>query len=102
MMSTPPRMVIQQNMERIASFYHASASIQPANHSDFFNSHRRLHSKPNPVSSMSAMGISRQERALCISDCSNEDKRITSRLKALRRGHECVREGATHLQSPAP
>jgi hypothetical protein len=35
--------------------------------------------------------ISRQERALCISDCSNEDKRITSRLKALRRGHECVR-----------
>src|SRR5260370_33804119 len=45
-MSTAQRMVIQQNMERIASFYYASASIQPANHSDFFNSHRRLHSEP--------------------------------------------------------
>src|SRR5258708_27571595 len=50
MMSTPPRMVIQQNMERIASFYHASASIQPANHSDFFNTHRRYHSEPRSMS----------------------------------------------------
>jgi hypothetical protein len=32
-------MVIQQSMARIPSFYHASASIQPANHSDFFNTH---------------------------------------------------------------
>jgi hypothetical protein len=39
-------MVIQQSMARIPSFYHASASIQPANHSDFFNTHRRLRSKP--------------------------------------------------------
>jgi hypothetical protein len=27
-------------------FYHALAPIQLANHSDFFNTHRRLHSEP--------------------------------------------------------
>jgi hypothetical protein len=36
-------MVIQQNMERIASFYHASATTPHANHSDFFNTHACLH-----------------------------------------------------------
>src|SRR6266852_1401851 len=44
MISTPPRMVIQQSMERISSFYHASATAPRTNHSDFFNSHRRYHS----------------------------------------------------------
>src|ERR1035438_5420284 len=39
MMSTPPRMVIQQNMARIASFYHGSAATPLANHSDFFNTY---------------------------------------------------------------
>src|SRR5450631_300289 len=39
MISTPPRMVIQQSMERIPSFYHASATTPLANHSDFFNTH---------------------------------------------------------------
>jgi hypothetical protein len=39
MMSTPPRMVIQQSMERISSFYHASATAPRTNHSDFFNTH---------------------------------------------------------------
>src|SRR5713226_4730068 len=39
MMSAPPRMVIQQNMARIASLYHASATFPRANHSDFFNTH---------------------------------------------------------------
>ena len=34
-------MVIQQNMARIASLYHASAIFPRANHSDFFNTHRR-------------------------------------------------------------
>src|SRR5713101_4077567 len=42
MISAPPRMVIQQNMERIASFYHASATTPHANHSDFFNTHACL------------------------------------------------------------
>ncbi len=38
-------MVIQQSMARIPSpYYHASASIQPANHSDFFNTHSPFHS----------------------------------------------------------
>jgi len=35
-------MVIQQSMATF--FYHASVSIQPANHSDFFNTHSRLRS----------------------------------------------------------
>ena len=39
MISTPPGMVIQQNMARNFFFYHASASTPPANHSDFFNTH---------------------------------------------------------------
>ena len=39
MISTPPRMVIQQSMATI-SLYHASAAIPLANHSDFFNTHR--------------------------------------------------------------
>jgi len=33
-------MVIQQSMATF--FYHAFVSIQPANHSDFFNTHGRL------------------------------------------------------------
>jgi len=41
MMSTPPRMVIQENMARIASFYRASATAPRGNRSDFFNNHRR-------------------------------------------------------------
>jgi hypothetical protein len=32
-------MVIQQNMARISSLYHASATSLRANHSDFFNTH---------------------------------------------------------------
>src|ERR1035441_10269102 len=43
MMSRPPRMVIQQSMARIASFYPGSAATPPANHGDFFNTHRRFH-----------------------------------------------------------
>jgi hypothetical protein len=35
MMSRPPRVVIQQNMARISSFYHASATTSPANHGTF-------------------------------------------------------------------
>jgi hypothetical protein len=31
--------VIQQSMERISSFYHASATAPRTNHSDFFNTH---------------------------------------------------------------
>src|SRR5713101_2135633 len=42
MISTPPRMVIQQSMERISSFYHASATAPRTNHSDFFNTHACL------------------------------------------------------------
>src|ERR1035441_5425227 len=42
MISTPPRMVIQQSMARISSLYHASASTPLANHSDFFNTHAWL------------------------------------------------------------
>jgi hypothetical protein len=38
-----PRMVIQQSMATF--FYHAFVPIHPANHSDFFNTHRRLHSE---------------------------------------------------------
>jgi hypothetical protein len=45
-MSTPPRLVIQQNMARIASLYHASATFPHANHSDYFNTHSRLQSVP--------------------------------------------------------
>jgi hypothetical protein len=52
-------MVIQQNMARIPSpYYHASTTVSLANHSDFFNTHRRLHSEPR---SMSVMGIFRQQ-----------------------------------------
>jgi hypothetical protein len=37
-------MVIQQRMAGNSFFfYHAFASIQPANRSDFFNTHRPLH-----------------------------------------------------------
>ncbi len=36
-------MVIQQSMERISSFYHASVTAPRANHSDFFNTHACLH-----------------------------------------------------------
>src|SRR5260370_41202661 len=39
MISTPPRMVIQQSMERISSFYHASATAPRTNHGDFFNTY---------------------------------------------------------------
>ncbi len=46
-MSTPPRMVIQQSMATF--FYHAFASIQPANHSDFFNTHSPLHQQSGTV-----------------------------------------------------
>jgi hypothetical protein len=42
MISKPARMVAQQRMERIFSFfYRASATAPRANHSDFFQ-HRRL------------------------------------------------------------
>jgi len=44
-------MVIQQNMARISSLYHASATSPRANHSDFFNTHRRLHSEPSATPS---------------------------------------------------
>jgi len=45
MISTPPKMVIQQNMAKksLLPNYHAFASIPPANLSDFFNTHRPLH-----------------------------------------------------------
>jgi len=44
MISMPPRLAIQQSMARTSSsFYHASATTPPANYSDFFNTHRRLH-----------------------------------------------------------
>jgi hypothetical protein len=40
MISTPPRMVIQQSMARnSSSFYHAFATAPRANYSDFFNTH---------------------------------------------------------------
>jgi len=39
LMSTPPTMVIQQSMVRIASFYHASVTTSLANQRDFFNTH---------------------------------------------------------------
>jgi hypothetical protein len=39
MMSTPPRVAIQQSMARIVSFYHGSADTPLANHGDFFNTH---------------------------------------------------------------
>src|SRR6267378_8510359 len=42
MISTPPRMTIQQSMARISSLYRASAPIPPTNHSDFFNTHACL------------------------------------------------------------
>jgi len=48
MISTPPRMVIQQNMARIYSLYHASAPTPIANHGDFFNTHALLHSLTPP------------------------------------------------------
>jgi hypothetical protein len=35
-------MVIQQNMARISSLYHASATFPRANHTDFFNTHRPI------------------------------------------------------------
>jgi hypothetical protein len=40
-------MVIQQSMATF--FYHAFASIQPANHSDFFNTHSPLHQQSGTV-----------------------------------------------------
>src|SRR5712691_858171 len=44
MISSPPRMEIQQSMRRnYSSFYHASATTLFANHGDFFNTHRRFH-----------------------------------------------------------
>ncbi len=36
-------MVIRQSMGRNSSFYHALATTLLANHSDFFNTNRRLH-----------------------------------------------------------
>jgi len=40
MISSPPRMEIQQSMRRnSSSFYHASATTLFANHGDFFNTH---------------------------------------------------------------
>jgi len=44
--------VIQQSMERISSFYHASATAPRTNHGDFFNTHRRLHSLTWSMSDM--------------------------------------------------
>jgi hypothetical protein len=39
-------MVIHSMASIPPSYYHASAAIPIANHSDFFNTHRRLRSKP--------------------------------------------------------
>jgi hypothetical protein len=39
-------LVIQQNMARIASLYHASATFPHANHSDYFNTHGILRQPP--------------------------------------------------------
>src|SRR5713101_6128361 len=44
MISRPPSLVIQRNMARNLSLYHAPDSTRWANHGDFFNTYRRFHS----------------------------------------------------------
>ena len=81
MISTPPRMVIQQSMARFASFYHVSASTPLANHGDFFNTYRRLHQTTRP---MSEITILQQLSAICIAEPTPTPGRVLPRTPATR------------------
>src|SRR5438128_236295 len=50
MISSPPRMEIQQSMRRnSSSFYHASATTLFANHGDFFNTQFLNNNRQGPI-----------------------------------------------------